>query len=123
MLLRSFTKDNKAFSIFLISFPAFFPDIRRKIAEIINIKVNKQGPIGIFDSGYGGLTVFKEIIKELPQYNFVYLGDNARVPYGTRSSETVYQYTWESVQALFELGCPLFGFACNPDASKSLKSM
>ena len=85
--------------------------------------MNKQGPIGIFDSGYGGLTVFKEIIKELPQYNFVYLGDNARVPYGTRSFETVYQYTWESVQALFELGCPLIVLACNTASSKALKSI
>jgi glutamate racemase len=85
--------------------------------------VNKPGPIGIFDSGYGGLTVFKEIIKELPEYNYIYLGDNARIPYGTRSFETVYQYTWQCVQALFELGCPLVVLACNTASSKALRSI
>ena len=85
--------------------------------------MNNSGPIGIFDSGYGGLTVFKEIIKDLPQYNYIYLGDNARIPYGTRSFETVYQYTWQCVQALFELGCPLVVLACNTASAKALKSI
>lgn len=91
--------------------------------EHIYIKVNTSGPIGIFDSGYGGLTVFKEIIKELPQYNYIYLGDNARIPYGTRSFETVYQYTWQCVEALFDLGCPLVVLACNTASAKALKSI
>jgi glutamate racemase len=83
----------------------------------------KNGPIGIFDSGYGGLTVFKEIVKALPQYDYVYLGDNARVPYGTRSFETVYKYTWECVQELFELGCSLVILACNTASAKALRSL
>jgi len=85
--------------------------------------MNKLGPIGIFDSGYGGLTVFREIVKELPQYSYIYLGDNARIPYGTRSFETVYQYTWECVQALFDLGCPLVILACNTASAKALRSI
>lgn len=82
-----------------------------------------SGPIGIFDSGYGGLTVFKEIARELPQYDYVYLGDNARVPYGTRSFETVYRYTWECVQQLFEMGCNLVVLACNTASAKALRSI
>ncbi|MBC8053719.1 MAG: glutamate racemase [Sphingobacteriaceae bacterium] len=82
-----------------------------------------SGPIGVFDSGYGGLTVFKEIVKELPDYDFIYLGDNARVPYGTRSFETVYKYTWECVQQLFDLGCNLVILACNTASAKALRSI
>jgi glutamate racemase len=86
--------------------------------------MKKSKPIGIFDSGYGGLTVFKEIKKQLPQHDFVYLGDNARVPYGTRSFETVYNYTWESVKYLFdEYDCPLIILACNTASAKALKSI
>ena len=83
----------------------------------------KTGPIGIFDSGYGGLTVFKEIEKKLPQYDYIYLGDNARVPYGIRSFETVYQYTWECVQHLFRMGCRLVILACNTASAKALRSI
>ena len=82
-----------------------------------------KGPIGVFDSGYGGLTVFKEIVKELPEYDYVYLGDNARVPYGTRSFETVYKYTWECVQQLFDLGCNMVILACNTASAKALRSI
>lgn len=82
-----------------------------------------MGPIGIFDSGYGGLTIFKEILKELPQYNYIYLGDNARVPYGTRSFETVYEYTKQCINKLFEMGCPLVILACNTASAKALKSI
>ncbi|TAE26033.1 MAG: glutamate racemase [Cytophagales bacterium] len=80
-------------------------------------------PIGIFDSGYGGLTVMREIVRELPQYDYVYLGDNARTPYGTRSFETVYQYTLECVQKLFALGCPLVVLACNTASAKALRNI
>jgi len=66
-----------------------------------------KGPIGIFDSGYGGLTVMKEIVKRLPQYDYMYLGDNARAPYGNRSFETVYRYTLQCVEWFFEEGCLL----------------
>ncbi|MBK1439168.1 glutamate racemase [Parapedobacter sp. ISTM3] len=82
-----------------------------------------MGPIGIFDSGYGGLTVFREIVKKLPQYDYVYLGDNARVPYGTRSFETVYAYTKECVESLFSMGCHLVVLACNTASAKALRTI
>lgn len=82
-----------------------------------------SGPIGIFDSGYGGLTVFKEIHKQLPQYDYIYLGDNARVPYGTRSFETVYEFTKECVFKLFDLGCNLVILACNTASAKALRTI
>jgi len=82
-----------------------------------------MGPIGVFDSGYGGLTVFREIVKKLPQYDYVYLGDNARVPYGTRSFETVYAYTKECVDQLFDIGCRLVVLACNTASAKALRSI
>lgn len=81
------------------------------------------GPIGIFDSGYGGLTVFKEIYKALPQYDYIYLGDNARVPYGTRSFETVYEFTKQCVFKLFDEGCNLVILACNTASAKALRSI
>ncbi len=80
-------------------------------------------PIGIFDSGYGGLTVMREIVEQLPDYDYVYLGDNARAPYGNRSFETVYQYTWEAVQWLFAKGCPLIILACNTASAKALRTI
>lgn len=82
-----------------------------------------MGPIGIFDSGYGGLTVFREIVRKLPQYDYVYLGDNARVPYGTRSFETVYAYTKECVEKLFEMDCHLVVLACNTASAKALRTI
>lgn len=82
-----------------------------------------QGPIGIFDSGYGGLTVMKEIVKRLPQYEYLYLGDNARAPYGNRSFDTVYHYTLESVRWLFDQGCPLVILACNTASAKALRTI
>lgn len=80
-------------------------------------------PIGIFDSGYGGLTVFRAIADKLPQYDYLYLGDNARAPYGNRSFETVYEYTLECVQWFFEQGCPLVIVACNTASAKALRSI
>jgi glutamate racemase len=80
-------------------------------------------PIGIFDSGFGGLTVLKEIERILPQYDFLYLGDNARAPYGNRSFEIVYEYTIEMVQRLFAQGCPLVIIACNTASAKALRSI
>ena len=82
-----------------------------------------QHPIGVFDSGYGGLTVLKEIQKQLPQYDYIYLGDNARTPYGNRSFETVYHYTWQCVQWLFKQNCPLIVLACNTASAKALRSI
>lgn len=82
-----------------------------------------MGPIGIFDSGYGGLSVFKEIKAQLPAYDYIYLGDNARVPYGTRSFSTVYQYTLECVNHLFEMGCHLVILACNTASAKALRTI
>ena len=80
-------------------------------------------PIGIFDSGYGGLTILKEIIAKLPRYDYIYLGDNARSPYGARSFETVYRYTLQSVQWLFGQGCPLVILACNTASAKALRTI
>jgi len=82
-----------------------------------------QGPIGVFDSGYGGLTVLKEIVAKLPQYNYLYMGDNARAPYGTRSFETVYQYTLECVEWFFSKGCSLVILACNTASAKALRTI
>jgi glutamate racemase len=83
---------------------------------------NKQ-PIGIFDSGYGGLTVFRSIANLLPDYDYIYLGDNARAPYGNRSFNTIHQYTWECVQMLFDMGCPLVILACNTASAKALRTI
>jgi glutamate racemase len=80
-------------------------------------------PIGIFDSGYGGLTVFRSIKAKLPQYDYIYLGDNARAPYGSRSFQTVHEYTWQCVQWLFSQGCPLVIVACNTSSAKALRSI
>lgn len=83
----------------------------------------KAGPIGIFDSGYGGLTILNEIRKVLPEYDYVYLGDNARTPYGPRSFEVVYKFTRQAVYRLFEEGCHLVILACNTASAKALRSI
>lgn len=80
-------------------------------------------PIGIFDSGYGGLTILKEIRKALPRYDYLYLGDNARTPYGTRSFDVVYGYTLEAVKKLFSMGCELVILACNTASAKALRTI
>ena len=82
-----------------------------------------MGPIGIFDSGYGGLTILNAIRKQLPHYDYIYLGDNARTPYGTRSFEVVYQYTLECVKELFARGCHLVILACNTASAKALRTI
>lgn len=85
--------------------------------------MNFTPSIGIFDSGYGGLTVFKSIADRLPDYNYIYMGDNARSPYGDHSYETVYQYTLECVEWLFAQGCPLVILACNTASAKALRTI
>lgn len=82
-----------------------------------------QSPIGVFDSGYGGLTILKEIVNRLPQYDYLYLGDNARAPYGNRSFETVYGYTLQCVQWFFDQGCSLVILACNTASAKALRTI
>ena len=82
-----------------------------------------QGPIGIFDSGYGGLTIFEKIKHLMPEYDYIYLGDNARTPYGTRSFKVVYEFTLQAVEKLFELGCPLVILACNTASAKALRTI
>ena len=84
---------------------------------------SKCGPIGIFDSGYGGLTILKEIRRRLPDYDYIYLGDNARAPYGTRSFDIVYRFTLESVKYLFSKGCRLVILACNTASAKALRTI
>jgi glutamate racemase len=85
--------------------------------------MDTKGAIGVFDSGYGGLTVLKEIVQQLPDYHYLYLGDNARAPYGTRTFETVYHYTLESVQWFFDQGCELVILACNTASAKALRTI
>jgi len=81
------------------------------------------GPIGVFDSGYGGLTILGKIRGVLPEYDYIYLGDSARCPYGPRSFEVVYEFTLQAVSKLFELGCPLVILACNTASAKALRTI
>ena len=85
--------------------------------------VSGGGPIGIFDSGFGGLTIFSGIRRFLPEYDYVYLGDNARTPYGNRSYEAVLKFATEGVAHLFSLGCPLVVIACNTASAKALRTI
>lgn len=85
--------------------------------------MTRKSPIGVFDSGYGGLTILKEIRKVLPQYDYIYVGDNARTPYGTRSFDVVYDYTLQAVNKLFDLGCELVILACNTASAKALRNI
>ena len=92
--------------------------------QLLHELISKNpGPIGVFDSGYGGLTILEKIRDELPQYDYIYLGDNARSPYGTRSFEIVYDYTKQAVCKLFELGCQLVILACNTASAKALRTI
>lgn len=84
---------------------------------------HQQGPIGVFDSGYGGLTILKSIRERLPEYDFLYLGDNARAPYGTRSFDIIYRYTLDAVRQLFDRGCHLVILACNTASAKALRTI
>lgn len=90
---------------------------------MITLANSLAGPIGIFDSGYGGLTILSKFREIMPEYDYIYLGDNARTPYGTRSFEVVYEFTLQAVRKLFELGCPLVILACNTASAKALKSI
>lgn len=83
----------------------------------------QPGPIGVFDSGYGGLTILHGIRQLLPEYDYLYLGDNARAPYGSRSFDVVYQFTRQAVMKLFELGCHLVILGCNTASAKALRSI
>ncbi len=85
--------------------------------------MNSEASIGVFDSGIGGLTVLKEFVNLMPDNNYVYLGDNARAPYGNRSFETVYEYTLQCVKKLFEMNCPLVILACNTASAKALRNI
>jgi len=82
-----------------------------------------KSPIGVFDSGYGGLTILSDIQRHLPQYDYLYLGDNARAPYGTRSFDVVYDFTLEAVKELFDRGCELVILACNTASAKALRTI
>jgi len=84
---------------------------------------NNYHPIGVFDSGYGGLTILKSIMEKLPQYDYIYLGDNARTPYGSRSFDVVYEYTRQAVMKLFSMGCQLVILACNTASAKALRTI
>ena len=84
---------------------------------------NNPGPIGVFDSGYGGLTILHGIRQLLPQYDYLYLGDNARAPYGSRSFDVVYEFTRQAVVKLFEMGCHLVILGCNTASAKALRTI
>jgi len=84
-------------------------------------KISKRGAIGVFDSGFGGLDILREIAKNLPEYNYIYLGDTARTPYGTRSQEVVYNFTRQAVDFLFKKNCQLIILACNTASSEALR--
>lgn len=88
-----------------------------------NSSLQTSGPIGVFDSGYGGLTILDKIRSLMPQYDYLYLGDNARTPYGPRSFEVVYEFTLQAVKKLFELGCPMVILACNTASAKALRTI
>lgn len=90
--------------------------MKQKLSQI-------PGSIGVFDSGYGGLTILSKIRETLPQYDYIYLGDNARTPYGTRSFEIVYEFTLQAVNKLFEMGCHLVIIACNTASAKALRTI
>lgn len=97
---------------------------RLKNSNIAKMKDSSTySPIGVFDSGYGGLTVLKELVAGMPQYDYLYLGDNARAPYGSRSFDTVYEYTLECVKHLFDRGCELVILACNTASAKALRTI
>lgn len=83
----------------------------------------RTGPIGVFDSGYGGLTVLRSLVDRLPQYDYLYLGDNARAPYGHRSFSTIYEYTLQAVKWFFDQGCPMVILACNTASAKALRTI
>jgi glutamate racemase len=85
--------------------------------------MSKSAPIGVFDSGYGGLTVLRALVDRLPQYDYLYLGDNARAPYGNRSFDTVYHYTLQCVKWFFDQGCSLVILACNTASAKALRTI
>ena len=92
------------------------------MSVIFNLPQN-PGPIGIFDSGYGGLTIYSEIHRLMPQYDYMYIGDNARAPYGTRSFDVVYEFTRQAVNFLFRSGCHLVILACNTASAKALRNI
>ena len=85
--------------------------------------MDQQRPIGVFDSGYGGLSVLKEITAALPEYDYIYMGDNARAPYGPRDFDTVYEYTLQCVKWFFSQGCSLVVLACNTASAKALRTI
>lgn len=89
----------------------------------MNGTVLASGPIGVFDSGYGGLTILSEIRRLMPGYDYVYLGDNARAPYGSRSFDIVYEFTLQAVEYLFRRGCRLVVLACNTASAKALRTI
>lgn len=99
--------------------------IRISFIKLMTIQntLSYAGPIGVFDSGYGGLTILDKIRAQMPEYDYLYLGDNARTPYGPRSFEVVYEFTLQAVKKLFELGCPLVILACNTASAKALRTI
>lgn len=99
-------------------------EFRKDCSEFFTMSgLADAGPIGVFDSGYGGLTILRQIKSRLPQYDYLYLGDNARAPYGTRSFDIVYKFTLQAVEYLFSQGCKLVILACNTASAKALRTI
>ena len=97
--------------------------MQSKIENNRALAAKKMAKIGVFDSGYGGLTILREIRKQLPEYDYLYLGDNARAPYGTHSFDVIYQYTLQAVRYLLEQDCALVILACNTASAKALRTI
>ena len=97
--------------------------MQSKIENNRALAAKKMAKIGVFDSGYGGLTILSEIRKQLPEYDYLYLGDNARAPYGTHSFDVIYQYTLQAVKYLLEQDCALVILACNTASAKALRTI
>ena len=87
------------------------------------LKIKRNKSIGVFDSGFGGLSILKGIVRELPQYDYIYLGDTARTPYGDRTQETIYEFTKQAVDFLFKQNCEIIILACNTSSSEALKKI
>ena len=107
----------------ICAFYLFFVPLLPKLLPFRNIKFKITFMIGVFDSGYGGLTILNNIRQLLPQFDYIYLGDNARAPYGTRSFEVIYEYTLQAVNYLHQQGCNLIILACNTASAKALRTI
>ena len=124
MLVSRFLLKHKESPLLKSVFGALRPTVVGLVAAAAMVAYpTTSAPIGVFDSGYGGLTILSEICRQLPQYDYIYLGDNARSPYGTRSFDVINDFTLQAVKYLFDAGCPLVILACNTASAKALREI